>query len=509
MNLINSELQGFVTGYHDNMRRKHLVSLVVLIFLTWNILMYYFLVSKNPTKNENRVLVSDKLRWLQNDIEKQLRDNEKLLEDLRQIKDDTVKKEKANKLKTHGVEDTDPATHKIAVLMFSCDRTTVSRSLDSLLKIRPKGDRFPIVVSQDCGHKPTSDVIQTYVKKEKGLVTHIKHPNLTDINLPSPKKKFKGYYKIARHYKWALDQIFHKFNYTAVIIVEEAFWMGTGQPDLSDIKLAWPQKKFKGYFKIARHYKWALDQIFFTFNYTAVIIVEDDLEYSPDFFEYFSATYRILKADPTLWCVSAWNDNGKSGMVSDDPELLYRSDFFPGLGWMLEKHVWLELSPKWPDSFWDDWMRHPDQRKNRVCIRPEICRTSTFGKKGVSKGLFYDKHLKFIKLNEKPIDFTKKDLTYLIKENYDPTFHKTVYETPLASVTDVITLRKRSLPALRVQYSSKEEFKSAAKQLKIMEDFKAGVPRVAYHGVVSFMRSGQRIYLAPPEGWTGYDTSWT
>lgn len=45
-----------------------------------------------------------------------------------------VKKEKGNKLKTHGVKDTDPATHKIAVLMFSCDRTTVSRSLDSLLK---------------------------------------------------------------------------------------------------------------------------------------------------------------------------------------------------------------------------------------------------------------------------------------------------------------------------------------------------------------------------------------
>ncbi|CAG2229343.1 MGAT1 [Mytilus edulis] len=430
---------GFVTDYHDNMRRKQLVSLVVLIFLTWNILMYYFLISKNPTKNENHGL-GGKLIELQNDVAKQLRDNEKLLEDLRQIRNDAVKKEKGNKLKTHGVKDTDPATHKIAVLMFSCDRTTVSRSLDSLLKIRPKGD---------------GSLLLSLRTKEKGLVTHIKHPNLTDINLPSPKKKFKGYYKIARHYKWALDQIFHKFNYTAVIIVE------------------------------------------------------DDLEYSPDFFDYFSATYPILKADPTLWCVSAWNDNGKIGMVSDDPELLYRSDFFPGLGWMLEKHVWLELSPKWPDSFWDDWMRHPDQRKKRVCIRPEICRTSTFGKKGVSKGLFFDKHLKFIKLNEKPIDFTKKDLTYLIQENYDPTFHKTVYGTPLASVTDVVALRKKTLPALRVQYSTKEEFKSAAKTLKIMEDFKAGVPRVAYHGVVSFMRSGQRIYLAPPEGWKGYDTSWT
>ena len=49
----------------------------------------------------------------------------------------------------------------------------------------------------------------------------------------------------------------------------------------------------------------------------------DDLDISPDFYEYFSATYRVLSSDPTLWCVSAWNDNGKRGMVQDDPgELL-------------------------------------------------------------------------------------------------------------------------------------------------------------------------------------------
>ena len=35
--------------------------------------------------------------------------------------------------------------------------------------------------------------------------------------------------------------------------------------------------------------------------------------------------------------------------------------------------------------FWDDWMRHPDQRHDRSCIRPEISRTNTFGKIGVSK----------------------------------------------------------------------------------------------------------------------------
>jgi len=32
-------------------------------------------------------------------------------------------------------------------------------------------------------------------------------------------------------------------------------------------------------------------------------------------------------------------------------ELLYRTDFFPGLGWMLERSVWQELEPKWPITY--------------------------------------------------------------------------------------------------------------------------------------------------------------
>ena len=29
-------------------------------------------------------------------------------------------------------------------------------------------------------------------------------------------------------------------------------------------------------------------------------------------------------------------------------DVLYRTDFFPGLGWMLTKNLWIELKPKWP-----------------------------------------------------------------------------------------------------------------------------------------------------------------
>lgn len=72
----------------------------------------------------------------------------------------------------------------------------------------------------------------------------------------------------------------------------------------------------RGYFKIARHYKWALDEVFMRQKFEAVIMNEDDLNISPDFFSYFEAMHKILVADQSLFCVSAWNDNGKSTLIN-------------------------------------------------------------------------------------------------------------------------------------------------------------------------------------------------
>lgn len=83
-----------------------------------------------------------------------------------------------------------------------------------------------------------------------------------------------------------------------------------------------------------------------------MFVLSDDLDVAPDFFSYFSSTYQLLCKDPTLWCVSAWNDNGKASLVDiqQGNQLLYRSDFFPGLGWMITRELWDELEPKWPRS---------------------------------------------------------------------------------------------------------------------------------------------------------------
>lgn len=333
-----------------------------------------------------------------------------------------------------------------AVLVIACNRPEVERCLDSLLRHRPSEKKFPVIVSQDCGHEETARVITNYRDK----LMYIKHPDLSDIVVPEAVGHLKGYYKLSRHFKWALSQVFDVL-----------------QQD-------------------------------------TVIIVEDDLEVAPDFFEYFEATKGLLEKDPTLWCVSAWNDNGKEGKVRGN-DLLYRSDFFPGLGWMLKKSVWNELAPKWPAAYWDDWMRHPAQRRDRACIRPEIPRAVTFGRIGVSRGQFFDEHLKYIKLNDQFYPFTERNLTFLLKEEYDPKFFNTVYKSPLVSFDYFHSGKVIPAPSVRVQYETDDVFKSLANQLGIMSDIKAGVPRMAYRGVVSFIYRGLRVYLAPPRHWRGYE----
>ncbi|XP_053718484.1 alpha-1,3-mannosyl-glycoprotein 2-beta-N-acetylglucosaminyltransferase b isoform X1 [Synchiropus splendidus] len=366
---------------------------------------------------------------------------------------------KGSELVTYAYDETNKASKSatlevvIPILVIACDRVTVKRSLDKLIQYRPSPEAYPIIVSQDCGHAETARVIDSYGQQ----VTHIK------------------------------------------------------QPDLSDIRVRPEHRKFQGYYKIARHYRWALNQVFRTFSQSTVVIVEDDLEVSVDFYEYFRALYPILRADPSLWCVSAWNDNGRDALVDPSKaDLLHRTDFFPGLGWMLLKEMWDELEPKWPSAFWDDWMRQPEQRKDRSCIRPEISRTITFGRKGVSLGQFFDQYLRYIKLNTEFVPFTKHDLSYLLRENYDDTYVKRVYSAPLVKIEDLQQGgRLRGGGPYRVQYSTRESIKVFARNLGVMDDLKSGVPRTGYRGIVSFLHRGRRVYLAPPEGWTQYDPSWS
>lgn len=124
--------------------------------------------------------------------------------------------------------------------------------------------------------------------------------------------------------------------------------------------------------------------------------------------------------------------------------------------------------------------------------------------------MFFDKHLKYIKLNEMPVDFSKQNLSHLVQMDYDAEYIRNVYSLPVVSAPDVRT--NMNLPfegPVRITYYTKDSFRNAAKLLGLMDDFKSGVPRTGYHGIVSVFLNGRRVYLAPHSNWKGYDLTWS
>ncbi|XAR59897.1 Alpha-1,3-mannosyl-glycoprotein 2-beta-N-acetylglucosaminyltransferase [Bertholletia excelsa] len=253
------------------------------------------------------------------------------------------------------------------------------------------------------------------------------------------------------------------------------------------------------YYKIARHYKWALDQLFYRHNFSQVIILEDDMEIAPDFFDYFDAAAALLNRDKSIMAVSSWNDNGQKQFVHD-PYALYRSDFFPGLGWMLSKSTWDELSPKWPKAYWDDWLRLKENHKGRQFIRPEVCRTYNFGEHGSSLGQFFKQYLEPIKLNDVLVDWKSMDLSYLMEDKYVKHFADMVKNARPVYGTDAVLKAHNINSDVRIEYANQEDFEHLARQFGIFEEWKDGVPRTAYKGVVVFRyQTSRRIFLVGPK----------
>ncbi|MPC23085.1 Alpha-1,3-mannosyl-glycoprotein 2-beta-N-acetylglucosaminyltransferase [Portunus trituberculatus] len=260
LRLVNVSNVCFFPGSNVTKMRKKQILLLKIGVVVWVCVIYAFFLHK-PSSTQKSHDITEQLDKLEEELNKQSQFYTVLLNKLRtmyqqqqNLGDDAVLQESCVPSYPQDPIIESPLLDGpvLPVLLIACNRdAAVRRSLDLLLKYRPSQERFPIVVSQDCGHRPTREAIESYGDK----VTLIQHPDLSDIEVPLKERKFKGYFLIARHYRWALNQMFQKFEYEAVIIVE------------------------------------------------------DDLDIAPDFYEYFSATYPILRADPSLWCVSAWNDN--------------------------------------------------------------------------------------------------------------------------------------------------------------------------------------------------------
>ncbi|VDM36456.1 unnamed protein product [Toxocara canis] len=438
--------------------------LVVFIFILFHESSIFASSDDKPQINDRRILESDNMVVVPQIVDMsgaigQGSEEHKAVKHSKQIAglgSDNVKKEGAalangkRDERKPMVNEESPVT--VVLVICAARPAAIRNHLEQIIKLRPSAERFPIVVSQDGNIGTVTSVIKEFVNES----AHI------------------------------------SFIHSSLPLLQHAIRTDENSATA---------KAAKNYFFIAQHYKWALDKIFFEMSYDTAIITEDDLDVAEDFFSYFSATRRLLRADPTIWCISAWNDNGGSNITDRSrSDSLYRTDFFPGLGWMLTADLWKELSPKWPSTYWDDWLRRQDIRNNRACIRPEVSRTAHNNKvagKGTSGGL-YKKYLASIHLPESPIDFSLLNLSYLMKDNYDRVLKKRLNEAKEITVESVENL---SVPSAEnsylVVYRTPREYRRIAKAVGLMIDIRSGMPRTAYYGVVTFMLGASRVYAIP------------
>ena len=118
------------------------------------------------------------------------------------------------------------------------------------------------------------------------------------------------------------------------------------------------------------------------------IFLEDDLDTSADFYQYFRAVARLMHMDSTVLCGSAWSDNAYFGTGSDE-SVFMRGQHYMGLGWMMSSanyYKWLKPildveveKMKLDDDLVYEWEMHIRRIMLRngelECIFPEISRT--------------------------------------------------------------------------------------------------------------------------------------
>jgi GNT-I family len=206
------------------------------------------------------------------------------------------------------------------LLIFTCRRDRyLSETLDHVYRSIGPRCRFgcPIIVSEDGRHKDVERVVVEHRSKFEDVgipLVHIHHDQRQQQQLRGVGQQ-NAYQALARHYGWALAQVFDgKADPTTT--------SGGGDNDRMHPTVI-PRR---------------------------VVILEEDIRVAPDFFPYMEAAAELLDTDPTLFAVSTFNDNGHQ-VRGGDPKRLLRSDFFPGLGWMMTRELWkTELQFKWPNG---------------------------------------------------------------------------------------------------------------------------------------------------------------
>ena len=114
----------------------------------------------------------------------------------------------------------------------------------------------------------------------------------------------------------------------------------------------------------------------------SVVIIEEELILSPDFLYYFSKVYDVYINDDSIGAVSAWNFNSFL-QINGSPNYVYRTNEFPGLGFMLKKSVYDsfmhgKLKSCCADRAWNNRRRKTNLYVFIKMVYKVVCRNYSF-----------------------------------------------------------------------------------------------------------------------------------
>lgn len=137
------------------MRMKRLALIFLAVAIIWLTVLFLF---SNNLGEQNRKTFYSHLTKLENGIQDQFKSNNQIIKEAQEYleqQQDLAQELHEKKEENQEIAITNPRgpvvespEGKLPVLVFACNRVSITRCLDKLLQYRPDPDKFPIIVSQ-------------------------------------------------------------------------------------------------------------------------------------------------------------------------------------------------------------------------------------------------------------------------------------------------------------------------------------------------------------------------
>lgn len=120
--------------------------IIGVLLIVWASLIYFTFINRPLSITDNSENIDNQLTILEGGIDEQFRRNKEMINKLHAF----LEHKKRNKMKNESSKQTkkEHTGFVIPILVFACNRVSVSRCLDQLIQYRPNPDQFPIIVSQ-------------------------------------------------------------------------------------------------------------------------------------------------------------------------------------------------------------------------------------------------------------------------------------------------------------------------------------------------------------------------